>query len=169
MKDLLVWKALSDPTRRELLDLLKERPQTTGELCAAFEKLSRFAVMKHLRVLEAVKLVVVRRDGRQRWNHLNAVPLRQIYERWVSKYESEWAGALLKLNRAQARWTLLRRLGERARRALGHSHTAQTKRDSRVDGSNRHERSGAGDCLHRARSEGQSDPCKTFASSGWGG
>lgn len=99
MKDLLVWKALSDPTRRELLDLLKERPQTTGELCAAFEKLSRFAVMKHLRVLEAVKLVVVRRDGRQRWNHLNAVPLRQIYERWVSKYESEWAGALLKLKR----------------------------------------------------------------------
>ena len=69
-----IWKALSDPTRRRILDLLKERPRTTGELCDAFEELSRFAVMKHLAVLEGAELVIVRPHGRERWNHLNTVP-----------------------------------------------------------------------------------------------
>jgi DNA-binding transcriptional ArsR family regulator len=99
MADKLVWKALSDPTRRELLDLLKGQPRTTGELCEAFGHLSRFAIMKHLRVLESAHLVVTRKHGRQRWNHLNAIPLRQIYDRWVSQFESEWAGSLLALKR----------------------------------------------------------------------
>jgi len=94
-----VWKALSDPTRRGLLDLLRQKPRTTGELCGAFENLSRFAVMKHLGILEEAGLVVVRKQGRQRWNYLNAVPLRRIYERWVSEYESSWAGSLLRLKR----------------------------------------------------------------------
>jgi DNA-binding transcriptional ArsR family regulator/uncharacterized protein YndB with AHSA1/START domain len=94
----LVWKALSDPTRRTLLDLLRERPQTTGELCASFD-VSRYAIMKHLTVLEGAGLVIVKRNGRQRWNHLNAVPIRQIYERWVSEYESHWAASLLKLKK----------------------------------------------------------------------
>jgi DNA-binding transcriptional ArsR family regulator/uncharacterized protein YndB with AHSA1/START domain len=100
----LVWKALSDPTRRGLLDLLRERPRTTGELCSAFSDLSRFAVMKHLGVLERAGLVVERRQGRQCWHHLNAVPLRRIYERWVSEYASGWAGSLLELKR-QAEYT----------------------------------------------------------------
>ncbi|MFN8454473.1 MAG: helix-turn-helix domain-containing protein [Anaerolineae bacterium] len=92
-----IWKALSDPTRRTILDLLKERPRTTGELCAAFDELSRFAVMKHLSVLAEAELVIVRPNGRERWNHLNAVPLQQIYERWLRPYEARWASTLLQL------------------------------------------------------------------------
>lgn len=79
-----VWKALANPQRRALLDFLRDGPRTTGELAAAVPDLSRFAVMQHLRVLEAASLVLVRRRGRQRFNHLNAVPIRQVYERWVS-------------------------------------------------------------------------------------
>lgn len=89
-----VWRALADPSRRKILDLLKERPLTTGELCEQFD-ISRYAVMKHLTILTEAGLVLVRRQGRQRWNHLNAIPLQQIYERWVSQYESRWASALL--------------------------------------------------------------------------
>lgn len=91
-----VWKALSDPTRRRLLDLLKQGPRTTGHLCRHF-RVSRFAVMKHLGVLEGAGLVLFRRQGRERWNHLNAVPLQQIYERWISPYEAHWASSLLRL------------------------------------------------------------------------
>ena len=94
-----VWKALADPTRRTLLDLLRERPQTTGALCAAFPRLSRFAVMKHLSVLEAAGLVVARKRGREVWHSLNAVPLRRIYERWVSAYQGQWASSLLGIQR----------------------------------------------------------------------
>lgn len=93
-----VWKALADPTCRRILDLFRAGPRTTGELCARFP-ISRFAVMKHLATLERAGLVLVRREGRQRWNHLNAVPIRQIYERWISGYEGMWAGSLLKLKR----------------------------------------------------------------------
>ena len=91
-----LWKALSDPSRRRILDLLRQRPRTTGELCSGFE-LSRFAVMKHLRVLEAANLVAVRRQGRERWNHLNAVPLQRLYERWIRPYEAVWASNLIRL------------------------------------------------------------------------
>lgn len=90
-----IWKALSDPTRRRLLDLLREQPQTTGTLAAAFPALSRFAVMKHLGVLEAAGLVVARKRGREVWHYLNAVPLQRIYERWVSAYQGQWASSLL--------------------------------------------------------------------------
>lgn len=92
----LVWKALADPTRRAILDALREQPLTTGALCEPFE-LSRFAVMKHLTVLEAAGLVLTRREGRERWNHLNAVPIQGIYERWVRPYEAHWAQSLLRL------------------------------------------------------------------------
>jgi DNA-binding transcriptional ArsR family regulator/uncharacterized protein YndB with AHSA1/START domain len=92
-----IWKALSDPTRRQILDLLKERPRTTGELSNSFEALSRFAVMKHLAVLESAELVLVRPHGRERWNHLNVVPLQRIYERWLRPYEARWASSLLHL------------------------------------------------------------------------
>ncbi len=91
-----VWKALADPTRRRLLDLLREGPRTTGDLCARFP-LSRFAVMKHLAILERAGLIIVERQGRERWNHLNAVPIRQIYERWISGYAGAWASSLLRL------------------------------------------------------------------------
>jgi DNA-binding transcriptional ArsR family regulator len=92
-----VFKALASPWRRKVLDLLRDGPLTTGDLDAAFPELSRFAVMQHLKVLEEANLVIVRREGRQRFNHLNAVPIRQIYERWVSRFEGHWAGALISL------------------------------------------------------------------------
>lgn len=96
-----VWRALSDPTRRRILDLIREKPRTVGDLSEAFAgEMTRFAVMKHLGVLKQARLVVDRKEGRQVWNHLNAVPLRMVYERWVSRYESAWAGALLGLKRA---------------------------------------------------------------------
>ena len=91
-----VWKALADPTRRRLLDLLKEAPRTTGDLCGQFP-VSRFAVMKHLAILERAGLVIVGRRGRERWNYLNAVPIQQIYERWISGYQALWASSLLRL------------------------------------------------------------------------
>jgi len=91
-----VWPALADPTRRRLLDLLRGGPRTTGALCSEFE-MSRFGVMKHLGVLESAGLVVVRRKGRQRFNYLNAVPLRLVYERWVDKYADHWSRSLLDL------------------------------------------------------------------------
>ena len=95
----IVWKALADPTRRRLLDLLRRRPRTTGQLAQRFPRLSRFAVMKHLGVLERADLVIVRREGRRRWNHLNAVPLRLLYERWVGGYADHWAGSLVGLKK----------------------------------------------------------------------
>lgn len=91
-----VWKALADPCRRHLLDLLRHGPRTTGDLCEHFDT-SRFAVMKHLRVLEEAGLVVVRRRGRQRWNYLNPVPIQAIYERWITPYAGLWASELLDL------------------------------------------------------------------------
>lgn len=75
------WRALANPTRRRLIELLSDAPRTTGELCAAFGA-SRFAVMKHLRVLERVGLVDVRPDGRKRWNTLNPRRLLEIGDRW---------------------------------------------------------------------------------------
>src|ERR1700758_5559101 len=97
MSDEAVWKALSHPVRREMLDLLRDGPRTTGDLDAHFAGLTRFAVMQHLRVLEGASLVLVRRQGRQRWNHLNAVPISEIHERWVSRFAGRDASALLAL------------------------------------------------------------------------
>lgn len=93
-----VWKALADPSRRTLLDRLRDGPRTTGALCAAFRS-SRFAVMKHLGVLEQAGLVIVRRRGRERWNYLNPMPIQQIYERWITPYAGMWASDLLDLKR----------------------------------------------------------------------
>ena len=83
-----------------MLDLLAVRPRTTGELAAAFGRLSRFAVMKHLSVLQSAGLLVVTRRGRQRWNALNAAPLRDVLRRWVGKYQQVWADMLLDIRDA---------------------------------------------------------------------
>ena len=98
-----VFKALADPARRRMLDLLRERPRTTGELAAAFPDRSRFAVMKHLGVLEGAGVVVVRRQGRECWNHLNAIPLREMYERWVAAFDDGWAASILAIERLSER------------------------------------------------------------------
>ncbi len=92
-----VWKALANPTRRRILDLLREGPLTTTDLSDAFADLSRFAVMQHLRVLVDAELVTIRRSGRRRYNHLNPVPIQRIHDRWVSRYRRHWAEALVDL------------------------------------------------------------------------
>src|ERR1700687_413826 len=92
-----VWKALSDPTRRAILDLLRQGPRTTTEIVDAFPHLTRVGVMNHIDVLREAGLINTREEGRQRVNSLNAVPIRQIYERWVSRYEEFWADKLLRL------------------------------------------------------------------------
>lgn len=89
----LVFKALADPTRREILDQLRDGPRTTGVLCERFE-MSRFGVMKHLKALEDAKLVTVEWRGRERWNYLNAYALQKAFERWIKPYESLWASKL---------------------------------------------------------------------------
>lgn len=92
-----VWKALSNPLRRQILDLLAEGPVTTGDLAVGFPELSRFAIMQHLGVLEKADLLLVRREGRRRFNHLNPVPIQRISDRWISRYHQPWTEALVDL------------------------------------------------------------------------
>lgn len=91
-----VWRALSDPSRRSILDLLRERPMTTGELCGFFD-FSRFAVMKHLKVLESAGLIVIERRGRERINHLNPIPIQAIHRRWIRPFEQLGADRMLRI------------------------------------------------------------------------
>lgn len=84
--DNLVFKALANETRRRILDALKSRPMTTGALCDLLPELDRTTVMQHLGVLTDAGLVVPERRGRERWNHLNAVPIQAIHERWIGTY-----------------------------------------------------------------------------------
>ncbi len=91
---------MADRRRRRILDLLAKRPHSTGELVAAFPKLSRFAVMKHLRVLDRAGLLRVERQGRVRWNTLNPVPLQDALRRWVSRQESMWSDMMLNIRDA---------------------------------------------------------------------
>lgn len=92
-----VWKALSDPTRRAILDFLRDRSHTTTEIVESFPHLTRFGVMKHLEVLRQAHLVQTRESGRMRVNSLNVVPIRQIYERWVGPFQELWSGELLRI------------------------------------------------------------------------
>jgi DNA-binding transcriptional ArsR family regulator len=96
----LVWKALADPTRRAILDFLRDGPRTTTAIVERFPQLSRFGVMKHIDVLRDANLVLTREQGRQRINTINAVPIRQIYERWITPYSGLWATQLLSLKRS---------------------------------------------------------------------
>ncbi|HEX2771943.1 MAG TPA: metalloregulator ArsR/SmtB family transcription factor [Micromonosporaceae bacterium] len=99
MDDDRVFKALADPSRRHLLDLLFERDgQTLSELESQLE-MTRFGVMKHLRQLEEAGLVVSRKVGRTRVHHLNPVPIQQIHDRWIDKYTAHRAAALADLKK----------------------------------------------------------------------
>jgi DNA-binding transcriptional ArsR family regulator len=94
-----VFKALADPTRRELLDRLFERD---GQALSALEEglpMSRFGVMKHLKVLEEAGLVTTQKRGREKLHFLNPVPIRLIHDRWVGKYAQPWASALSELKK----------------------------------------------------------------------
>jgi DNA-binding transcriptional ArsR family regulator len=97
MDDDAVFKALADPTRRHLLDRLFERDgRTLSELESDLE-MTRFGVMKHLRILEAAGLVVALRSGREKLHYLNPVPIRLIHDRWIDKYTERHVSALAEL------------------------------------------------------------------------
>jgi DNA-binding transcriptional ArsR family regulator len=98
-EDAQVWKALSSAHRRALLDAMRDGPKTTTALCEVLPKLSRFAVMQHLGVLERAGIVLVRREGRERWNELNAVPIQRELERWLNVFQQASASQLLAFER----------------------------------------------------------------------
>jgi DNA-binding transcriptional ArsR family regulator len=98
-EDARVWKALGSPHRRALLDALRDGPKTTTALCEVLPQLSRFAVMQHLGVLERAGIVLVRREGRERWNELNAVPIQRELERWLNAFQQASASQLLAFER----------------------------------------------------------------------
>jgi DNA-binding transcriptional ArsR family regulator len=107
----LTFKALGDSSRRFLLDLLFNRDgQTLGELEAQLD-MSRFGVMKHLKVLEKAGLVIARRQGREKLHYLNAVPIRLIHDRWIDKYREREVSALadLKTSLESRKWTAKKR------------------------------------------------------------
>jgi DNA-binding transcriptional ArsR family regulator len=89
-----VFKALASPTRRRVLDLLKDGPRTTGDLCEQFPALDRCTVMQHLRVLEEAGLLIPQRRGRERWNHLDPLPIKLIHDRWIGEYAAAAVGML---------------------------------------------------------------------------
>ena len=95
--DDLIFKALADQRRRKLLDLLRDQPKTTSELCDHFKSLDRCTVMQHLGVLERAGLIIVKKKGRFRWNYLNVVPIREIYDRWINQYASPSVEVLTRL------------------------------------------------------------------------
>jgi DNA-binding transcriptional ArsR family regulator len=95
----LVLKALGDARRREMLDLVKDKPRTTGELCEHFKILDRCTVMQHLRVLERADLVIVKRKGRHRWNYINPLPIKEIHDRWINGYASTAIDLLARMKR----------------------------------------------------------------------
>ncbi len=99
MDDAQVWKALGSPHRRALLDALRDGPKTTTALCEVLPKLSRFAVMQHLAVLQKAGVVLVHREGRERWNQLNAVPIQRELERWLNSFQQATASQLLAFER----------------------------------------------------------------------
>lgn len=108
-----VFRALGHATRREILDLLRAAPRTTGEICAAFRRLDRCTVMQHLGVLERAQLVVTHAEGRLRWNVLNVLPIVEIHERWIGAYAARSVELLARLKRD------LEDTSESGRRELG--------------------------------------------------
>ena len=92
-----IFKALADRKRRTILDALKDEPKTTGQLVALFPQIDRCTVMQHMKVLETAGLIVARKEGRERWNHLNALPIKSIHERWIGDYARNAAGLMSRL------------------------------------------------------------------------
>ncbi len=94
-----VFKALAHAVRRQILDDLKDQPLTTGTLCDHFPEIDRCTVMQHLRVLEDAGLVIAERRGRERWNHLDAMPIQDIHDRWIGPHAAAAADGLARLKR----------------------------------------------------------------------
>ena len=95
----LIFKPLGDTRRREILDLLKERGRTTGELVERFKQLDRCTVMQHLNVLEKADLVIVKREGRIRWNYINPLPIKELHDRWIGSYADGAVDLLARMKR----------------------------------------------------------------------
>lgn len=95
----LVFKALANASRRAICDELKLRPLTTGQLCTCLPQLDRTTVMMHLRVLEQAGLVVPVKKGRERFNHLDAMPIAEIHRRWIGPHAERAASGLLDFKR----------------------------------------------------------------------
>lgn len=93
------FKALSHSVRRQILDDLKDQPLTTGTLCSHFPDIDRCTVMQHLKVLEDAELVIPVRKGRERWNHLNPLPIHDIHERWIGPHAAHATARLATLKR----------------------------------------------------------------------
>jgi DNA-binding transcriptional ArsR family regulator len=103
-RDDRVFKALADARRREILDLLKTAPRTTGALCDHFAgALDRCTVLQHIRVLEGAGLVISRRAGRLRWNYLDATPVKELHDRWISPYALNAVALLSRMKRDMER------------------------------------------------------------------
>ncbi|MDX1403314.1 MAG: helix-turn-helix domain-containing protein [Woeseiaceae bacterium] len=96
-QDDLVFKALAGADRRKILDLLRDTPLTTGELCKRLPWLDRTTVMQHLGVLEKARLIISKKEGRCRWNYLDVSPIQRIHERWIRDYAMPSASMLSKL------------------------------------------------------------------------
>lgn len=94
-----IFKALGSVVRRQILDDLKDQPLTTGTLIAHFPELDRCTVMQHLKVLEDADLVIAVRKGRERWNHLNPLPIHEIHERWIGPHAAGATARIARLKR----------------------------------------------------------------------
>jgi len=94
-----VFRALGSHHRRAILDVLRDQPLTTGALCAQFPELDRCTVMQHLKVLEDAGLVQAERRGRERWNHLNPLPIHDIHERWIGPHAAYAVSMLARVKR----------------------------------------------------------------------
>ena len=94
-----VFKALGHHVRRRILDDLRNQPMTTGTLCAHFPDIDRCTVMQHLKVLEEADLLIVERCGRERWNHLNPLPIHDIHDRWIGPHAASAMARLARLKK----------------------------------------------------------------------
>ena len=92
-----VFEALGSPARRKILDIVKDRPGCTVKHVAGFFKMSRIAVMKHLRILVQAGLVISEKEGRSRCLYFNCVPIQMIYDRWTTEYSALWASGMTKV------------------------------------------------------------------------
>ncbi len=94
-----IFKALASPIRRQILDDLRDQPLTTGSLCTHFPELDRCTVMQHIKVLERAELIIPQKKGRERWNHLNPIPIHAIHERWIGPHAAKAVERLDSLKR----------------------------------------------------------------------
>lgn len=95
--DDLVFKALASADRRQVLDLLRDAPLTTGDIAKKLTHIDRTTVMQHLGVLEKARLIISRKEGRCRWNYLDVSPIQRIHERWIDAYATPSASLLTRL------------------------------------------------------------------------